>query len=163
MTTSSPLLGTIAGVTTAVLAVAAHGAAGGGIPTGPTAALLLAIAVGVGMVGAQLPAMPPIVLLAAGQAGTHVVLNAVTTGHMHAPAAMFTAHVVAVALCAMLLGAARRLYDACSRAVRAVLTFRTGVASLPRILPRTSTDRLVGGRAPPNISRRGPPAATCCA
>lgn len=163
MTTSPSLLGTTAGVSTVVLAVAAHGAAGGDVPTGPTAALLLAVAAGVGVVGAHLPVVPPLVLLAAGQVGTHVVLTTVTTGHMHAPPAMFTAHVVAVVLCAVLLGLAQRLYDACSRAVRAALTFRTRISSRPQILPRTSTDRLVWGRAPPSISRRGPPVATCSA
>jgi len=157
VTTTRTLLGTTAGIATAVLAVAAHGAAGGGVPTGPTAVLLVAIAAGVGVLGAHQPSLPPLVLLAGGQAATHAALTTLVPGHTHPSACMFAAHAVAVVGCALLLAAAARLYAACGTVVRVAL-LRLPVIAAPAVLaPTRSTDRLVWGRAPPAISRRGPP------
>ncbi|WP_407443087.1 hypothetical protein [Rhodococcus sp. (in: high G+C Gram-positive bacteria)] len=159
MNTNPALLGSTAGITTAALAAAAHGAAGGGVPTGPASALLVAVAAGVGIVGAYVPTLPPIALLTVGQLGTHAVLSALTEGHPHTSGSMFAAHLVAVAGCAVLLVAAARLFDACSTAIRAV-TLRLGGVHVPASLaPTRTTDPLVWGRAPPAISRRGPPVA----
>jgi len=155
--TNPALLGSTAGITTAALAVAAHGTAGGGVPSGPASALLIAVAAGVGVVGAHVPALPPVVLLALGQLGTHAVLSALTEGHPHTSGSMFVAHLVAVAGCAMLLVAASRLFGACSTAIRAV-TLRLGGVRVPAsLVPTRTTGPLVWGRAPPAISRRGPP------
>lgn len=159
MTTNPTLLGATAGTTTAVLALAAHGVAGGGVPTGPAAALLLAVAAGVGVVGARVPGLPPAVLLTAGQLGTHAVLTTLTAGHPHSSWSMLVAHAVAVAGCAMLIAAASKLYAACGTTLRVVLV-RLGVPAVPAVIvPTTSTGPLVWGRAPPAISRRGPPIA----
>ncbi|MEU5841194.1 hypothetical protein [Rhodococcus sp. NPDC047139] len=157
--TSPTVLGTTAGIATAVLAVAAHGAAGGGVPSGPVAVLLIAVAAAVGILGANQPSLPPLVLLTGGQAAIHVVLSVLVAGHGHMSASMLGAHMIAIAGCAVLLGAAARLYGACSTAWKIVL-IRGPVVDRPAVLaPTSSTDRLVWGRAPPAISRRGPPIA----
>jgi len=159
VTTFPTVLGTTAGITTAVLAVAAHGAAGGGVPTGPVTVLLVAVSVAVGILGAHLPSLSPLVLLAGGQAATHVALTMLVAGHGHMPMSMLAAHVIAVAACAALLGAAARVYAVCGAVLRTVL-MRGPVVEAPGVLaPTSSTDRLVWGRAPPAISRRGPPVA----
>lgn len=162
MTTNPTLLGSTAGVATAMLAVAAHGAAGGGMPTGPASVLLLAIAVGVGIVGAHVPSLPPVVLLGAGQAVTHAALTAVADGHSHTagPLPMLLAHIVAIVGCAILLTSADRLYGAFGSVLRIVTVHLPGVEAPTVLAPTTTTDRLVWGRAPPAISPRGPPVAT---
>lgn len=158
MTTHPALLGATAGIATAALAIAAHGAAGGAVPAGPAATLLVAVAVGVGVLGAHLPTLPPVALLAAGQIGSHLALTAVTDEHAHTSATMLAGHTVAVLGCALLLGAAQRLIAACSRAARGVLSRRPGVAAPAVLRPRG--DRVAYPRRPAasTISRRGPPA-----
>lgn len=162
MTTNPALLGSTAGVATAALAVAAHGAAGGGVPDGSASVLLLAIAVGVGILGAHLPALPPAVLLGAGQAATHTTLVAVADGHSHTadPLPMFLAHVAAVVGCAILLAAADRLYGAFGTVLHLVTVRLPGIEAPGTLVPTHSPDRLVWNRAPPAISPRGPPSVT---
>ncbi|WP_016933498.1 hypothetical protein [Rhodococcus sp. R1101] len=159
MTRYPTVLGTTAGITTAVLAVAAHGTAGGGVPTGPVTVLLVAVAAIVGILGAHQPSLPPLVLLAGGQAATHVTLTVVAPGHEHMSVSMLAAHMIAVVVCALLLTAAVRVYAACGTALRTVLMRGPGVDAPAVLAPTSSTDRLVWGRAPPAISRRGPPLA----
>ena len=159
MTRYPTVLGTTAGITTAVLAVAAHGAAGGGVPTGPVTVLLIAVAATIGILGAHQPSLPPVALLAGGQAATHVALTVLVAGHGHMSLSMLGAHVIAVAGCAVLLTAAARVYGACGTVWKTVL-MRGPVVDAPAVLaPTSSTNRLVWGRAPPAISRRGPPIA----
>ncbi|AHD22231.1 hypothetical protein NXT08_13005 [Rhodococcus pyridinivorans] len=160
MTRYPTVLGTTAGIATAVLAVAAHGAAGGGVPTGPVAVLLVAVAAIVGILGAHQPSLSPLVLLAGGQAATHVALTVLVPGHEHLSVSMLGAHMLAVAVCAVLLTAAAHVYAACGTALRVVLLRGPRVAAPAVLAPTSSTDRLVWGRAPPAISRRGPPLAT---
>ncbi|WP_068164237.1 hypothetical protein [Rhodococcus phenolicus] len=158
---AGPILrGATAGALTAALAIAAHAAAGGGAPTGPGAALLVAVAAVVGVLGAHMTAVPTIALLAVGQAGTHVVLAAVPAEHTHMSWTMLAAHVIAIAGCARLLTAAERLYAAITRAVRAALSAGPVPVEAPvRVVPAGAVRRIVEARPPPSIRRRGPPVA----
>ncbi|MFD6893874.1 hypothetical protein ACFWB0_04890 [Rhodococcus sp. NPDC060086] len=159
MKTNPTLLGGTAGVSTAALAVAAHGAAGGSIPTNPAVALLTAVAVGVGIVGAGRPGTSPVALLAAGQLGTHIVLSTLTDGHLHISASMLVAHTVAVVGCALLIGIADRLYTACTSVVRRIRPWRPTVPAPAFLIPAVDTDPYILRPLPSSISRRGPPAA----
>ncbi|TCN52289.1 hypothetical protein EV641_108166 [Rhodococcus sp. SMB37] len=159
MTTSPALLGGTAGVSTAALAVAAHGAAGGSVPTNPAVALLTAVAVGVGIVGAGRPAMSPVALLAAGQLGTHLVLSTLTDGHLHLSVSMLAAHTAAVVGCALLIGIADRLYAACTSVVQHARPWRPTIAAPAVLVPRIDTDPYIVRPLPSCISRRGPPTA----
>ncbi len=135
--------GTLTGAAVAVLAVAAHGAAGGGYP-GSTSSMLLVLAAAVigTLTGVRRTAGTRarawlFVMLVGGQLAGHVALTA-AVGHDHgaatrenSPAAdffggeiplpaswMLLAHVLAALLCAVLIAAAERLYRAVSQAVR---------------------------------------------
>jgi len=158
LSSSPALLGGTAGVCTAVLAIAAHGAAGGGMPSGAAAALLVAVAVGVGITGAHHPVLPPTVLLAAGQIASHVALSSVTDDHTHTTAPMIAAHVLAVAGCALLLGVADRLHSVCARTIRLASTPLPTAAAPPAALPVHPTMLHRGIVFPSTISVRGPPA-----
>ncbi|KLL96862.1 hypothetical protein NJ76_06540, partial [Rhodococcus sp. IITR03] len=92
MTRYPTVLGTTAGIATAVLAVAAHGSAGGGVPTGPVAVLLVAVAAIVGILGAHQPSLSPLVLLAGGRRPRHVALTVLVPGHEHLSVSMLGAH-----------------------------------------------------------------------
>ncbi|WP_280402621.1 hypothetical protein [Nocardia carnea] len=143
------LRGCVVGVATGALAVAAHGAAGGGYPTSTGAAFLLLTAlvtgwasgsVGPGMRSAfahraAAPVVAVLGPLAAGQFAGHWALTGLTGHHAGADtaigeslsggpfgAAMFAAHLLAVLLCALVIVAAERLYRAASAVVRALLT-----------------------------------------
>ncbi|MBP2214360.1 hypothetical protein JOJ87_004704 [Rhodococcus ruber] len=160
MAPGSTLRGTAAGALTAALAVAAHGSAGGGVPGNAEVTLLVAVAAGVGLVAAHLRAVPTIVVLAGGQAATHLVLAAVTTGHLHTSVPMLAAHTVAVVACAALLEAAQRLCGPLTRAVRAAwLTAPPRVEAVRTLLPPATVRPVAAARAAPGISRRGPPVA----
>ncbi|MBH0121076.1 hypothetical protein M1M07_22685 [Rhodococcus sp. HM1] len=158
---AGPILrGATAGALTAALAIVAHAAAGGGLPTGPSAALLIAVAAAVGVAGAHLPAVPTAVFLAAGQAGTHIVLATVPAEHAHPSWLMLAAHAVAVAGCARLLTVAERLHAAITRVVHAVLSAGPVPVEAPaRVVPVGAVRCVVEARPPPSIRRRGPPVA----
>jgi hypothetical protein len=127
------LRGIAAGLLTATLAVAAHGAADGAAPSGTAVALLAVLAATVGglttTVSRTADARVLTGLLATGQLVGHVMLTA--AGHSHggaaaAPAsAMLVAHALAVIAGAFLIAAGDRLCRAVSRvvevAVRAVV------------------------------------------
>lgn len=158
---AGPILrGATAGALTGALAIAAHAVAGGGVPTGPGAALFVAVVAAVGVAGAHLPAVPTVVLLAVGQAGTHGVLTTVPAEHTHLSGTMLAAHVVAVVGCARLLTVAARLHIAITHVVRAVLSTGPVPVEAPvRVAPVGAVRRIVEARPPPSIRRRGPPVA----
>ena len=125
---ASQLRGLAAGSLTAALAAAAHGAAGGAIPSGATTAELGLLAVTIGALTATIVGGERIrvqlALLSAGQLLGHVLLG--TVGHHHgnatgpSAAAMVIAHLIAITCGAALIATAGYLCSALSRAVRAV-------------------------------------------
>ncbi|MET9489187.1 hypothetical protein [Nocardia sp. NPDC006630] len=131
---SSTARGCLAGVTMAVLAVAAHGAAGGGYPGSTGLALLLLAAGTIGALAATLHspvALPALLVL--GQPVCHVALGGLTQ-HGHAAGAMdflgtgamAAAHTTAALVFAVLILVAERLYLLVSQTLRAVLTRPAG-------------------------------------
>jgi hypothetical protein len=139
---ASQLRGLAAGSLTVALAAAAHGAAGGALPSGATAAELGLLAVTIGALSATIVGGERIrgqlALLSAGQLLGHVLLG--TVGHHHgdatgpSAAAMVIAHLVAMTCGAALIATAGYLCSALSRAVRA--------ADPPESLPVTATPTL---------------------
>lgn len=160
------------GLLTAALAIAAHGVSGGGLATGGAAALLGVLAAAVGAVAGTWVRAPGIGvllgLLGAGQVGAHLVLG--LSGHMTGMACtssgapsllMVTAHIVAVALCAVLVANGEGLCAALSSVVRPSASCAQGLAqwwaptvTAPADQPLQST--LV---VAVSISHRGPPVA----
>ncbi|WP_174188242.1 hypothetical protein [Nocardia barduliensis] len=165
------LRGGLVGVLVGVLAVAAHGTAGGGVPGSTELTLLLLIAAGMGSAAGTLRACQrpsgAAGLLGAGQLLSHLALSVL--GHDHSvtgsgttisplPTAwMLLAHIVAAGGCAALIVLAERLYAAASGALRAILAppRRARVAgappwSDPGLLPfRCAPLGALGPRAPP--------------
>ncbi|MGW4364936.1 hypothetical protein ACWEKT_04760 [Nocardia takedensis] len=152
------------GASVAVLAVAAHGAAGGGLPDSTEGAFVLLAAVLAGALVAALPANRLAVfgLLAAGQGAAHTVLGGLV-GHGHAetdgpPGLWMTfAHAVATVVCGALILLTHRLYAVITTALRAATT-HPRVDPLPRLaapvpagfaLPSLSPNGAIGPRAPP--------------
>jgi hypothetical protein len=123
------LRGLATGSLTVALATTAHAAAGGGTPSGATAAQLVLLAVVIGALSATIGAADrfrvQLVLMAAGQLLGHLLLG--TVGHHHAnaagpsAAAMVAAHLGAVTCGAALIAAAGYLCAAISRVVRAAV------------------------------------------
>ncbi|MGY1896099.1 hypothetical protein [Nocardia gipuzkoensis] len=168
------LRGGLVGVLVGVLAVAAHGSAGAGVPGSTELTLVLLIAAGVGAAaaaGASRACLRPSVaagLLGAGQLLSHAALS-ILVGHDHSgtgsiatvsplPTAwMLLAHIVAAVGCAALIVLAERLYAAVSGALRAILAppRQTRIAgappwSDPGFLPcRCAPLGALGPRAPP--------------
>lgn len=155
-----------AGLLTAALAVAAHGAASGAPPSGAAATQLAVLAATIGTLAATLRRAGDvrvlIGLLGAGQLVGHLMLG--LDGHGHHPAAappaaaMLAAHLSAVAVGALLIATSDRLCRAVSRAIRAVA--RPAVPPVP-----TVTVVARGGDQPlrsalllaASVSHRGPP------
>ena len=110
---------------TATLAVAAHGTAGGGLPSGPTAALLALLSITLGSLVATIRDTtdfgPLLAVLAGGQLLGHALLG--VGGHSHPSAEgapsplMLAAHLAAVVVGAALIAAGGRLAAAVSRAL----------------------------------------------
>ncbi|RDH77555.1 hypothetical protein DVS77_15810 [Mycolicibacterium moriokaense] len=128
--------GTAAGMLTAALAVAAHGAADGAAPSGSTLVLLAVLGATVGGLAATISraadARVLLLLLATGQVVGHLMLSA--TGHHHdgptSPAhAMLLAHAAAVVVGALLIAAGDRLCRVISRV--ALASAPTPVAPIP--------------------------------
>lgn len=175
---AATLRGGAVGAVTAALAVAAHGWAGGGYPEGSAFALLLAVSIGVGILGAlprERTRIPHTALLTtgllAGQAGAHIALALGATHDMHdmheggllPSTSMMTFHVAAAIVAACLIGAAERLYGPITSIVRAVLALLTPIpdATTPgRVRAGVSPSDWVPVYFPSAISRRGPPAAS---
>lgn len=164
MSTAARLRGLATASVTATLAVAAHAAAGGGLPSGGAVAELVVLATVIGAVAFTMRANTGALLglLAAGQLLGHLLLGAV--GHSHsqggAPtSAMLAAHAAAVLIGALLIAVGEHLCAAVSRAVRVA-------ASIPRELPCVLTTVTAGTADQPlfselvlaaSMSHRGPP------
>ena len=159
------LRGTAAGMLTAALAVAAHGAAGGAAPTGTAAVLLAVLAATVGGLSATIArtadARVLVGLLAAGQVAGHLML--VAAGHSHGgpvrpTAAMLVAHAVAIVVGAILIAAGDRLCRAVSRVVevatRAVVPPVPGRAVVVAVADQPLRSALLLAAS---LSHRGPP------
>jgi len=161
------LRGLAAGSLTVALATTAHAAAGGGTPSGATAAQLVLLAVVIGALSATISCADrfrvQLVLMAAGQVLGHVLLG--TVGHHHASAAgpsataMVAAHLVAVACGAALIAAAGYLCAAISRAVRTtVAPTPTPVTTVPRASLGDADQPLRSAlQLAASMSHRGPP------
>ena len=153
---------------TATLAVAAHGTAGGGLPSSPTAALLALLSITLGSLVATVRGTADfrhlLAVLAVGQLLGHALLG--VGGHSHQsaegvpPLLMFAAHFAAVVVGAALIAAGGRLAAAVSRVlVAAARRDRHPVAV-------TSSTAFVSADQPlqslrflsASLSHRGPPA-----
>jgi hypothetical protein len=152
------------GLLTAALAVAAHGAGGGALPNGATAALLAVVAATAGAVAATVspPSTPRYLLglLAVGQLLGHLLLSAADHRHQAAqPApAMVAAHVIAIAAGAMLIAAGEQLWRALSRTVCAVVRIVCTVAAKPAAAARRADQPLRSALLlAASVSHRGPP------
>ncbi|MEU1984655.1 hypothetical protein [Nocardia sp. NPDC019395] len=176
--------GCVVGLATGALAVAAHGAAGGGYPSSTGVALLLLTTLVTGWASGSVvadvrgrythravtPGLGILLPLAAGQLAGHWALTGLTGHHSGAdtalgesvagplPAAMLAAHLLAVLLCALVIAATERLYREASAALRVLLAAARAIPRVRRALTATnvSTPRY---RAPNGASGpRAPPA-----
>jgi hypothetical protein len=147
--------------------VAAHGSAGGGLPSGATAALLGLLSLTVGALVATMCAAADfkvlIGMLAVGQLLGHVLLSA--AGHsdhvsVAAPVGlMISSHVVATGIGAALIALGGRLCAAVSRVLLAAVSpARPPVAAMSAILVRSADQPLQSVRLlAASLSHRGPP------
>ena len=165
VSTAARLRGIAAGLLTAALAVAAHGAADSAAPSGTAVAPLAVLAATVGGLATTMSRTADVRvllgLLATSQLVGHLMLSA--TGHGHgeptspAPAMLFT-HVLAVVVGAILIATGDRLCGAVSRVVE--VATRAVVPPIPSRLvvvacgdqPLRSTLLLAA-----SVSHRGPP------
>ncbi|MEV3962066.1 hypothetical protein AB0M34_14405 [Nocardia sp. NPDC050193] len=172
----APLRGCVVGATTGILAVAAHGVAGGGYPTSAGAALLLLTALVTGAAAGSIiggsvrlrggPDRSILTALAAGQFAAHWTLTGLT-GHHGSPVetthetlpgvAMAAFHLLAVAVCALAITAAEQLYRRASSVLRTLLgplcptpgPPRLGIAAAAPVTAHRSPKGAPGPRAPP--------------
>jgi hypothetical protein len=155
-----------AGLLTAALAVAAHGAASSDAPTGGAVVLLAVLAATVGGLAATIARTADVrvllALLTAGQLVGHVMLS--VAGHSHGAAAspapaMVVAHAVAVGAGAMLIAAGDRLCRAVSRTVEVAV--RAVVAPIPDrpVVVTAGADQPLRSALllSASVSHRGPP------
>lgn len=166
-TTAARLRGSAAGLLTAALAVAAHGAADAAVPSGTAVVLLAVLSATVGGLAATVSraadARTLVGLLAAGQLVAHVMLAA--AGHNHGPtatptSAMLVAHALAVLTGAILIAAGDRLCRAVSRVLE--VTVRAVVPPVPPrpVAVATSYHPLRSALLlAASVSHRGPPAS----
>ncbi|MFI9507663.1 hypothetical protein [Nocardia sp. NPDC052566] len=173
---AAPIRGGSVGALAGALAIAAHGAAGGGYPESSGVALLL-IAAGLaggaaGALGRQalfgrtalLDRTALLGLLGIGQLAGHAALSGRLVHDHAAPAEsplpqgwMLLAHAIATFACAALILVAERLYAVASGAVRAVLTAPRTTGIIGRVswsnpgLPHYvfHPNGAIGPRAPP--------------
>ncbi|GAA4489136.1 hypothetical protein GCM10023094_50250 [Rhodococcus olei] len=162
------------GASTVTVAIAAHGAAGGGLPTSSSLLLLAGVATVLASLTTAVPvlrrgviALVPV--LAVGQLAAHLAL-AVGHGHHAAVAAvgplaawapMLGAHALALIVCAALIAAAERVgprTEAALRAVVAALLATPPVVERPRVwLPVTDVHPVTAPVCRGAEPRRGPP------
>jgi hypothetical protein len=164
-TAAARLRGTAAGLLTAALAVAAHGAADGTLPSGTAVALLAVLAATVGGLATTVSRAADvrvlIGLLATAQAVGHVMLTA--AGHSHgtaaAPAtAMLIAHALAVASGAVLIAAGDRLCRTVARAVQvSVRAVAPPVPAKPVVIADADHPLRSALLLAASMSHRGPP------
>jgi hypothetical protein len=160
------LRGTAAGLLTAALAVAAHAAGSGALPTGAVVAQLAVLAATVGALAATISraadARILLGLLAAGQLCGHVMLG--TVGHSHAQmappaAAMLAAHMLAVGAGALLIATSDRLCRAISQVVRAAVRIVSAPVVLVPVVVVGDADQPLRSALllAASVSHRGPP------
>lgn len=164
-TTAARLRGTAAGLLTAALAVAAHGAADNAAPSGAAVALLAVLAATIGGLATTVSRTADVrvllCLLATGQLVGHLMLTAARHSHGEptSPApAMLAAHASAVVVGAILIAAGDRLCCAVSRVLK--VASRAVVAPIP-----AKQVVVIGGDQPlrsalllaASVSHRGPP------
>jgi hypothetical protein len=164
-TAGTRLRGTAAGLLTAALAVAAHGAADGSAPSGTAIALLAVLAATVGGLATTVSRAADvrvlIGLLATGQAVGHLMLT--VAGHSHgaaaAPAtAMLVAHALAVVSGAVLIAAGDRLCRTISRVVEvAVRAVVPPVPAKPFVVADVDHPLRSALLLAASVSHRGPP------
>ena len=164
-TTTARLRGVAAGLLTAALAVAAHGAADSAAPSGTAAVLLAVLAATIGGLATSISRAADVRvllgLLATGQLVGHLMLSA--AGHSHgepvSPApAMLAAHALAVVAGALLIAAGDRLCRAVSRVAK--IATRALVAPIPtRPVVVTGADQPLRSTLllAASVSHRGPP------
>ena len=169
--TAARLRGIAAGLLTAALAVAAHGVAGSGAPTGTAVVLLAVLATTVGALAAAIArtadACVLLGLLATGQVVGHLMLS--VAGHSHGASMslapdMLAGHALGVAAGALLIAAGDRL---CRRVSRAIEVARRAVVPPIPSRPMVVT---VGADQPlrsalllaASMSHRGPPVSCAC-
>ena len=152
---------------TAALAVAAHGTAGGGLPSGSTAILLALLSATLGALVTTMRRSEDVkalvAILALGQLLGHVLLGA--AGHAHHAAAsaprglMIGAHAVAIAVGAALIAAGGRLCAVVSRVLSsAARRPRPPVAQGTTVVVRSADQPLQSARLlSASLSHRGPP------
>jgi len=165
-TTAARLRGTAAGLLTAALAVAAHGAADGALPSGSAIALLAVLAATVAGLATTLNHASDVrallALLLTGQLVGHLMLAG--AGHHHgeaaaAPgAAMLVAHALAVIVGAALIAAGDRLCRAISRVVEvAVRAVVAPVPAEPFVVDDADHPKRSALLLAASVSHRGPP------
>lgn len=157
------------GATTVAGAVAAHGSAGGDLPSGSTLMLLVGVATVLGAVVTAVPVLrrgwsPLVPVLALGQGAAHLALGG-AGHHAEGPAGpspqMLLAHLAALAVCAVLIDAADRVgprTEAALRAVLVALVVPAPVAGPVRVwLPVRDVHPVVTAACRAVDARRGPP------
>ncbi len=159
------LRGIAAGLLTAALAVAAHGAAADAVPSGTAIVLLAVLAATVGGLATTISRTSdvPVLfgLLAAGQLVGHLMLGA--AGHSHgeptSPApAMLVTHALAVVVGAILIAAGDRLCAAVSRVVEvATRAVAAPIPSKPVIVACGDQPLRSALLLAASVSHRGPP------
>ncbi|WP_006242454.1 hypothetical protein [Mycolicibacterium tusciae] len=158
--------GVATGLLTVALAVAAHGAGGGGLPNGAAMSLLAVLAATAGALATAIPhASSPrclLILLAVGQLLGHLVLSAVDHHHAGSSAppatAMLAAHLLAIVAGATLIAVGERLWRALSRAVRAIVRIDCAVVARPMTVARRADHPLRSALLlAASVSHRGPP------
>ncbi|WP_436493045.1 hypothetical protein [Actinokineospora sp. HUAS TT18] len=114
--------GVLLGSTSASLAIAAHGMAGGGVPDAAIVVVLTGLVAWVGTALAN-KARAKFALLGVSQASLHILLTYVTPGHSttSATAAMIATHLAATALTAVLLTRADAALDVIAAAVAGIV------------------------------------------
>lgn len=165
---AASLRGGAVGALTVALAVAAHGMAGGGYPSGSASVFLAILGVGVGAMTAvpreRFRLLATVGGLLFGQLASHMALvvgnpHEMMHGHSMLPSPTMSAfHLAAAVATAVLVGVAEVLYGPITSIVRAVL-------DPPLPLPRRARGCLApvrDGRSSlqfftTSISRRGPP------
>ena len=156
-------LGTAA--VTATLAASAHAVAGGGLPSGAAVAELLVLAAAIGAIAFTVRAGtgPLLALLATGQLLGHLLLA--VGGHDHSPhvgppaMVMWTAHLAAVVIGALLIAAGEHLCAAVSRAVRVTQPVPAQFPCTATVVVRRSADQPMRSSLllTASMSHRGPP------
>ncbi|MDT5014160.1 MAG: hypothetical protein QOD39_320 [Mycobacterium sp.] len=155
------------GLLTVALAVAAHEVGGGGPPAGAAAVQLAVLAATIGALAAVLAraadARVLVGLLTIGQLVGHLMLSAV--GHHHTPstappaAAMLAAHLLAIAVGAVLIAAGDRLCRAVSRTARAVVRTVYLPVEIALVVEARRADQPLRSALllAASVSHRGPP------